>query len=138
MERAARAFELEVVCNLALQREAEYEHTLLLVPRFVLLLKTTCVDEPPTNLVNGDTDDGAHPVYELQVVEAAKESDPTEWLYEIGKRAEAWAPYNTAMRSYLNGMCTDDAVSQAGSLRNEVRLELERLGNQVSPLLLAP
>eukprot|EP01061_Rhynchopus_euleeides_P019165 TRINITY_DN3153_c1_g3_i2.p3 TRINITY_DN3153_c1_g3~~TRINITY_DN3153_c1_g3_i2.p3 ORF type:complete len:147 (+),score=52.70 TRINITY_DN3153_c1_g3_i2:27-443(+) len=138
MERAARAFELEVVCNLALQREAEYEHTLLLVPRFVLLLKTTCVDEPPTNLVNGDTDDGAHPVYELQVVEAAKESDPTEWLYEIGKRAEAWAPYNTAMRSYLNGMCTDDAASQAESLQRACRTAILRLGNHKQPLVVYP
>eukprot|EP01061_Rhynchopus_euleeides_P025901 TRINITY_DN4212_c0_g5_i1.p2 TRINITY_DN4212_c0_g5~~TRINITY_DN4212_c0_g5_i1.p2 ORF type:complete len:167 (+),score=39.96 TRINITY_DN4212_c0_g5_i1:34-501(+) len=128
MERAARAFGIDILCNTAMQREAEHEQVLLLVPRLVRLVKATaCDSETLTAAVPGE---GTHRVYELLAQGTDRRPNGAqEWMYELVQNmcaAGDWETYNTAMQAYLEGASADDAALCAGAhgslLRSNARL----------------
>ena len=136
MERAARAFGLDVVCNTTLQQDAVHEHVLLLVPRLVRLVKQSasggdCV----RNAVLGTedkNDDGTCRVHELLVhaesVDTSK-SQYCEWMYHIGAAAAEWEPYNAAMRAFLSTHNMQEAAELAGEHRKQAHSTISLLGH---------
>eukprot|EP01061_Rhynchopus_euleeides_P025900 TRINITY_DN4212_c0_g4_i1.p1 TRINITY_DN4212_c0_g4~~TRINITY_DN4212_c0_g4_i1.p1 ORF type:complete len:168 (+),score=36.24 TRINITY_DN4212_c0_g4_i1:34-504(+) len=137
MERAARAFGIDILCNTVMQREAEHEQVLLLVPRLVRLVKATaCGREVLTTAVAGEADKSSHPVYELWDDGAVRvDTVPQhEWIYEIGKGAAHWALYNTAIRSFITGSSVQHAVDTAGEHAAVVTEKIRLLG-QATPLV---
>eukprot|EP01061_Rhynchopus_euleeides_P018528 TRINITY_DN3067_c0_g1_i1.p3 TRINITY_DN3067_c0_g1~~TRINITY_DN3067_c0_g1_i1.p3 ORF type:complete len:155 (+),score=38.63 TRINITY_DN3067_c0_g1_i1:54-467(+) len=134
MERAARAFGLDAVCNLTMQRDAELQHILLLIPRLVRLVKMES-DGTTVDVICSSTTASAVPVFELRQPTSQEHTKPQEWLYEVGKISDAWAPHNTAMRLYLDGRDVDEAMAQAGSLEAGCRDCILRLGSRSGPLL---
>eukprot|EP01061_Rhynchopus_euleeides_P046059 TRINITY_DN859_c0_g1_i25.p1 TRINITY_DN859_c0_g1~~TRINITY_DN859_c0_g1_i25.p1 ORF type:complete len:461 (+),score=155.51 TRINITY_DN859_c0_g1_i25:182-1384(+) len=139
MERAARAFGLDVVCNTALRQDAEHEHVLLLVPRMVRLVKQNArgggehvpmsVQVDNNNINNND--DTCFCVYSLLVEEEgnAQHDKDGEWMYHIGKAAAEWDPYNAAMRAYLSGTDMQKAGEMAGEHHRQAHSTISLLGH---------
>eukprot|EP01061_Rhynchopus_euleeides_P046050 TRINITY_DN859_c0_g1_i10.p1 TRINITY_DN859_c0_g1~~TRINITY_DN859_c0_g1_i10.p1 ORF type:complete len:463 (+),score=152.88 TRINITY_DN859_c0_g1_i10:182-1390(+) len=141
MERAARAFGLDVVCNTALRQDAEHEHVLLLVPRMVRLVKQnahgcedahTAVEVDNNDNSNSNNNDMCFCVYALLVKATEGSSQPGgdgEWMYHIGKAAAEWDPYNAAMRAYLSGTDMQKAGEMAGEHHRQAHSTISLLGH---------
>eukprot|EP01061_Rhynchopus_euleeides_P009470 TRINITY_DN18662_c0_g1_i3.p1 TRINITY_DN18662_c0_g1~~TRINITY_DN18662_c0_g1_i3.p1 ORF type:complete len:621 (+),score=106.72 TRINITY_DN18662_c0_g1_i3:100-1863(+) len=131
MERAARAFCLDVVCNKGTKLDAEHEHAFLLVPRLVRLVKITACGKTDhvEDTVEGDYPGSTFCAHELctAVDEAV---GPEEWLYEIGRQAARWAPLNRAVDAFVNGATIDEARQLGGASASDVSERLHRLGNR--------
>ena len=135
MERAARAFGLDVVCNTTLQQDAVHEHVLLLVPRLVRFVKQSvsggvCV----RNAVFGtdEKDNGTCRVHELLVhAEGADTSilREGEWMYHIGAAAAEWEPYNAAMHTFLSTHNMQEAAELAGEHHKQAHSTISLLGH---------
>ena len=132
MERAARAFGLDVVCNTALRKDTEHQNVLLLVPRRVRLVKQSARggDHVPLS-VQVDDEETCFCVYSLLVEEEgnAQHGKDGEWMYHIGAAAAEWDPYNAAMRAYLSGTDEELAAAMAGEHHRQARSTISLLGH---------
>ena len=137
LERAARAFGLDVLCNTALRKETEHEYVLLLVPRRVRLVKQSARggDQSPMalqvdNNYENNNEDACFCVYSLLVQgEDNAMHDDGEWMYHIGAAAAEWEPYNAAMRAFLSTHNMQEAAELAGEHRKQAHSTISLLGH---------
>ena len=102
IERAGRALGCDVLCNRLCFSDAECEHNLRLIP---------CKVELAANCE-------AEVLGELVVpTEVATAAEADEWMYQIGAQKD-WDDYNQAVRRYLKGETSADAVAAAAVVGN--------------------
>ena len=96
IERAGRVLGCDVLCNRLCFSDAECEHNLRLIP---------CKVELAANRE-------AEVLGELVVLMEASAVPVDEWMYQIGEKKD-WEDYNQAVRGYLKGETSAEAVSAA-------------------------
>ena len=102
IERAGRALGCDVLCNRLCFSDAECEHNLRLIP---------CKVELAANCE-------AEVLGELVVpTEVATAAEADEWMYQIGAQKD-WDNYNQAVRRYLKGETSAEAVAAAAVVGN--------------------
>ena len=102
IERAGRVLGCDVLCNRLCFSDAECEHNLRLIP---------CKVELAANCE-------AEVLGELVVpTEVATAAEADEWMYLIGGKKD-WDNYNQAVRGYLKGETSAEAVQSASLIGN--------------------
>eukprot|EP01061_Rhynchopus_euleeides_P039814 TRINITY_DN68286_c0_g1_i1.p3 TRINITY_DN68286_c0_g1~~TRINITY_DN68286_c0_g1_i1.p3 ORF type:complete len:150 (+),score=50.43 TRINITY_DN68286_c0_g1_i1:56-451(+) len=123
--------DISVLCNSLMRQDAEHEHALLLLPRLVRIVKLHVQGYYKTEeAVLWENSSEAHRVYELPLVHDTLEASTGEWMYEVGRLAEIWAPYTRGMQAFLAGTSPKEAASLAGSHSAEVLARITLLGSR--------
>ena len=104
MERAGRFFGCNVLCNRLCVSDAEYEHTLRLIP---------CKVE-----VDGCAHDAVAELVTDGLGEEKERKTDDEWMYQIGKKKD-WDDYNEVVQKYFSGAASADEVDAAALVHGQ-------------------